>query len=505
LPEQFQYNAENVESQVAERTLNQFVFLHVSIHNIRLSLHRSALSISNNSGSQSGSEMPLEFGDSAREIALDAASKIAQIVAESQDRGVPVVSSFVGFCTFGASLVHLVMMFHPQKETRTRAKKHTEMCLKFLLQLKQYWRVFRFVADNLKTLYQRLQESFPKGLSMAARHREASRALWFGDLYLKVPQLAAANGSDGHEKAPEPKDRANSSNEDAALSHRPDLQTADEFFAQFGSKTSGSPNHTPQQGFPHSAPEMSQPEAALAQQHLPESHTKSHNQNQHHQHHQQQSASVNSIQHSTAARAQTQAPPSAISMISVPTIKIETNMSNGLVCHRQANYAHNYAPHADNSLSVNSPAPVMATSPPYPLFAITPQPQMQSHQQTHHHSQNPHSPCLYDAYPGGSESAISVTPNHCFWHGIDPYINFIQDQTNCMPFNDLPIGFTPELGHLFEIADAGPATPPNMGSRNNQPPPTSASQMQTQQPSPPPPPLGCVQTGQLVYHSRGRP
>jgi hypothetical protein len=179
------------------------------------------------------SVMPQEFAISAQKIALDAATKIAEIIQESQDRGAHVVAPFTGYCAFNASLVHLVRMFHLQRSIQMEAKKHMETCLKFLLQLKQYWGLFHSITDNLKMLYKKFSESYSRGTSLAA-HREVSRMLQYGDWFLKYPQgFPPEDLQEDHTKGRVPGD-VRSPSDDAALSHRPDLQTADEFFARLG-------------------------------------------------------------------------------------------------------------------------------------------------------------------------------------------------------------------------------------------------------------------------------
>lgn len=236
MPERFFYTPENLQIHVAEKLVGQFVFLHVAFHQVRLFLHRSALSSPGPSGTSAGN-MPKEFYENVTETSLDAANKIAQILSESQQRGFAAVAPFIGYCAFNASLVHLVRMFSVQKNAQAEAKKYMEICLRFLLQLRQYWGLFCSITDNLKMLYRKFSESSARGKPLMG-HQEAARALQYGDWFHKYPKgvsaseyedSAAKGGARGLSEY-----TVNSTTADAALSHRSDLQTADEFFARLG-------------------------------------------------------------------------------------------------------------------------------------------------------------------------------------------------------------------------------------------------------------------------------
>ncbi|KAA8912786.1 fungal-specific transcription factor domain-containing protein [Sphaerosporella brunnea] len=232
LPEAFQYTQANILAHDADRRLAQLIFLHIAYQQVRLFLHRSA---SNMAGSnQHGpSIVPQEFAVSAREVALEAATKIAEILQEGQERGAHVVAPFTGYCAFNASLIHLVRMFDSRPAIQMEAKKHMETCLKFLLQMRQYWGLFHPITDNLKLLYKKFAESYSRGTNLAA-HREISRMLQYGDWFLKYPQGFPPEDLEDDPAKGRVAGDVRSPSEDAALSHRPDLQTADEFFARLG-------------------------------------------------------------------------------------------------------------------------------------------------------------------------------------------------------------------------------------------------------------------------------
>jgi hypothetical protein len=181
----------------------------------------------------STSTMPQEFVIETRKVAFDAATRIAEVLQEAQDRGAHVVAPFTGYCAFNASLVHLVRMFDSQAGAQEEAKKHMETCLKFLLQMKQYWGLFQSITDSLKLLYKKFLESSLRGNNLAT-HADISRMLQYGDWFLKFPQgFQSEDVAEDPTKGRIPGDMRSPS-DDAALSHRPDLQTADDFFSRLG-------------------------------------------------------------------------------------------------------------------------------------------------------------------------------------------------------------------------------------------------------------------------------
>lgn len=217
--------------------MSQFVFLHVSYQQTRLLLHRLALDTpaSKINSPASISAMPLTFASSAKGVALDAATKIAEIIQASQERGVMVTAIFTGYCAFDASLVHLVRMFDPRKKVQLESKKNMETCLKFLLHLRQYWGLFNSITDNLKKLYRRFSECYARGEPLPS-HLETSRLLQYSDWFLRFPQSATP---------PEPEDQFQQGQgraqpgedphpDDGALSRGPDWQTLADFFARLG-------------------------------------------------------------------------------------------------------------------------------------------------------------------------------------------------------------------------------------------------------------------------------
>jgi hypothetical protein len=456
LPEAFRYTEVNVQFQTAERTLPQFVFVHISYHQVRLFLRRSTLSTVQSS---SKSAMPAEFANLAREIALDAATNIATILHDAQERGVSIFAPFTGYCAFNASLVHLVRMFHPHKAVQLEAKKHMETCLKFLLQLKQYWGLFRSITEQLKTLYRTFQVSYSHG-STGDGHAEVARMLQYGDWFTKYPQgFPPGEFEEYTVKAP---------SDDAALSHRPDLQTADEFFARLGprldtrqTKSLPPPIKHPQP-FMQSSPDTRNSSVSVGHVHSP------------------MVPSNNPIQQSPGLHAPpiTMNTPSMVqSPVDLPP-KIDTQTAHA----RQASMPQqspsygggfvqqNTASQMASPLSARlSNMPTSSQFSSYPPQVMTPHnPTAQSSSpsgfnhrpQQHPVSQEPQTsqpPYLYDTYTSGSDTSLIAALSNSLWQGFDQPIStadvcaFPENQTSSawfMPFNSVPHQFETEHSDL---------------------------------------------------------
>ena len=434
----------------------------------------------------------MEFAESAGEIALDAATKIAEIIRNSQKLGVLAVAPFTGYCAFNASLVHLVRMFHRQREVQLVAKKHMETCLKFLLQLKQYWGLFHSITDNLKTIYRKLAESSAQGASVSG-HQEISRMLQYGDWFLKYPQGYPVGDFDD-----EPRGFVHGDTQDDALGHRPDLQTADEFFDRLGPRLDARqslPTATKYlQTFVHASPpdNRSSPASAGHGQ-SPMNHPASGPSPM------QQSSTLH------ANPAPTGNPSLGSKQVDRPR-KIDTHKASHA---RRASMSQTSPPSygaggpgfvqrntAASQLTspLSARLPNIPASPPhfasYPASALAPQSAASSTPSPNYNRNQlqqqpvvargqqqqqqpvPQPPFLaYDSYPGGTDTSLIAALNSGLWQGFDQPmgtadVNAFQGHHQAsggawfLPFNSVPPGFETDptgLGALEMLAASGAA------------------------------------------------
>ena len=467
--------------------------------------------------------MPTDFKESAREITLDAATKIAEIIQESQGRGVLVVAPFTGYCAFNAALVHLGRMFHRQKKIQQEAKKQMETCLKFLLQLKQYWGLFHSITDNLKTIYKKLADSSSQG-SPISEHQEVFRMLQYGDWFLKYPHGYSV-GEFEDEARGSMRGDMQSPADDGALSHRPDLQTADDFFTRLGpridtrqSQSLPTPIQHPQTVMHTSPPDNRSPPASAGHGQSPLSHPVPGPPPM------QQSSALHAVPAPTST-------PLSSKPVDRPR-KIDTHKASHVRRGSMSQASpptygaaagsdfvqRNTASQLASPLSARLPS--IQVSPQhftgYPASALTPQnaasstpspiynhnhsQQQQQQQQQPIVSQEQQQPVSqppylsYDAYPGGADSSLIAALSSGLWQGFDQPMNTADvsafqehhHQTSSsawfMPFNSVPPGFETgptgldTLGMLAASGVAGgvgaesTAIRPGVGSTSSVPP-----------------------------------
>ncbi|RPA99720.1 hypothetical protein L873DRAFT_1682915 [Choiromyces venosus 120613-1] len=239
LPSRLRYTPENMQAHITEHLVGQFVFVHIALHQVRLFLNKSAVP----TPTPEGQNTPLEFGKNAGEIALSSATEISRILLDVEQRGVLVVAPFTGYCAFNAIMVHMVRMFSfsNRKEIQEESRNNMQICLKFLIQLRQYWGLFHAITDNIKRLYRKLSDSLAQGSSFP---EETTRTLQYGDWFQKYPQgVSASDYEEEMTSKSHPSDEAPT--HDAVLSQKSNLQTADEFFARLGPSRQNQPPAVP--------------------------------------------------------------------------------------------------------------------------------------------------------------------------------------------------------------------------------------------------------------------
>lgn len=455
LPERLRYTSENAQSHATEHLFGQFIFVHVAFHQVRLFLQKSAIPVA----PTEIPEMPREFAQSASEITLKSATEIAKILEDVEERGAVVVAPFLGYCAFSAALIHLVRMFSTRNTVQMEAKRYMEVCLRFLLQIRQYWGLFCYITDNLKRLYRKFSDAVAKGSSFSG-HQETARMLQYGDWFQKYPQGVTASDYEGHTDKRQSLDGDNSTPEDAVLSQRSNLQTAEEFFAKLGPRSQRGTSSAPH----------------------PKRQTQSHTRaSPAHTSTMMQSSSPSSIHHSQSpavyqSPAMQQSPIMGVSPSMIPTpsavtghgnidLKLDPQLLNPPVLPRppdvsSASFEQSTHHSPMSSLLPNIPSPV--SFPNYPVAisrtsapAVSPVPTgMQPHHQQDY---------FYDLYPAGSDpSTMGAATNSLssgLWTEFDPHIsladaNAFPDQTSSawfLPFNSCPPDFETRVGGIGNL------------------------------------------------------
>ena len=219
LPPDLRDTHSNLQTHAAEKLASQYLFMHIAINQIILFLHRFAFP--NTPGGRHPIEMPKLFLAEAVPLGIDAANQITNLLTNAIDHHA--VAPFIGYCAFLSSTVHVWTIFYGKESLKVIASKHLAENVKYLSKMKSYWGVFHFMTDNLKDIYRQHMDASLKGSKEAAK--EDAAIFQFGDWFTKYPHGVSQTGIDdaGTRVKKEP-------TEDASLSQKSGLQSADEFF-----------------------------------------------------------------------------------------------------------------------------------------------------------------------------------------------------------------------------------------------------------------------------------
>lgn len=410
--------------------------------------------------------MPRKFAQSASELTLTSATQIAKILEDVEERGAVVAAPFMGYCAFSAALIHLAQMSPTHNSIQVEAKRYMEVCLRFLLQLRQYWGLFCYITDNLKRLYRKFADAVAKGSSFSG-HQETTRMLQYGDWFQKYPRGVSVNEYERHTEKAQPADY-NSSSDNAVLSQPSNLQTAEEFFAKLGARC--------QKNAPSVAPpkRQTQPHARASPANISTMvmHDSSPTSAQHSQ--------SPAIYHSPAMR---QSPTTEVTPSIIPTppmtsghgninLKLDPQLLNPPMFAPSGVSSVNFEQPSQHHSSISSllpniPSPVSFSNYPVSLSRtsaadVSPIPTGMQH---HHHQDY-----FYGLYPAGSDPSATVgAATHSLNNGLWPFeshinlnladTNAFSDQTSSawfLPFNSCPPDFETRvegMGHLNMMSD----------------------------------------------------
>jgi hypothetical protein len=220
LPEMLVYSPENLKSHAIGKTANSFLYLHILWQQIMLFMHRFALP--STAGSRPPKDMPHDFLTESARSALDAANQISMLINEAMDHNV--VAPFAGYSAFFSSTVHVHGVFSKNPKLEAQSKKYLAYNVKYLTEMKKYWGMFHYIAENLKDLYRQHADAQLKGPS-ASGDKKGS-IFQYGDWFDRYPH--GVSKTDYEDAAAS---NANEPGTDAVLGQKSDLQSVEEFFA----------------------------------------------------------------------------------------------------------------------------------------------------------------------------------------------------------------------------------------------------------------------------------
>ncbi|KAF2129160.1 hypothetical protein P153DRAFT_397333 [Dothidotthia symphoricarpi CBS 119687] len=230
LPEMLMYTPENLKSHAIGKTANSFLYLHILWQQIKLFIHRFALP--STAGARPPRDMPHDFLAESARAALDAANQISLLINEAMDH--TVVAPFAGYSAFFSSTVHIHGVFSKNAKLEAQSKRYLAYNVKYLTKMKKYWGMFHYIAENLKDLYRQHADAQLQGQGAAANGTQKASIFQYGDWFDRYPHGVSKTD---YEDAAVPNHKEPGS--DAALGHKSDLQSVEEFFASLSPPSKG--------------------------------------------------------------------------------------------------------------------------------------------------------------------------------------------------------------------------------------------------------------------------
>ncbi|KAF9895363.1 hypothetical protein FE257_000267 [Aspergillus nanangensis] len=236
LPSSLAFTYENLQIHAADRIANQFLFLHIIIHQNMLFLNQFAIPLS--PGGRPPRDMPKAFLSNAGRAAVEAAHHISVLIDRAS--AYPLTVPFAGYCAYSASTVHIWGIFSKNAQLEARSKENLRHTYRYLNKMKKYWGMFHYMVESAKDRYRQFADAAIKGSVATQNGGQIAPMFQYGDWFDKYPHGVSRT----HWEDPDPQPKTNP--EDAVMSQKADLQSVEDFFASL------SPN-TPQ----HAAPRRS--------------------------------------------------------------------------------------------------------------------------------------------------------------------------------------------------------------------------------------------------------
>ncbi|RAL09891.1 putative C6 transcription factor [Aspergillus homomorphus CBS 101889] len=221
LPGHLLFNYENLQIHAADRIANQFLFLHIIIHQNMLFLNQFAIPLS--PGGRPPRDMPKVFLSNAGRAAVEAAHHISVLIDRAS--AYPLTVPFAGYCAYSASTVHIWGIFSKNAQLEARSKENLRHTYRYLNKMKKYWGMFHYMVESAKDRYRQFADAAIKGTVITQNGGQITPMFQYGDWFDKYPH----GMSRSHWEEPDP--AAKAKNDEGVMSQRPDLQSVEEFFA----------------------------------------------------------------------------------------------------------------------------------------------------------------------------------------------------------------------------------------------------------------------------------
>lgn len=222
LPSSLVFNPENLQIHAAEKIANQFIFLHIIIHQNMLFLNQFAIPLA--PGGRPPKGMPKSFLSDAGRAAVEAAHHISMLI--DQASGYSLTVPFAGYCAYSASTVHIWGIFSKNAQLEARSKENLRHTYRYLNKMKRYWGMFHYMVESAKDRYRQFADAAIRGLPAQNATDEEPSMFQYGDWFDKYPHGVSSMHWEGPET-----DKRREIGDDAVMGQRPDLQSVEDFFA----------------------------------------------------------------------------------------------------------------------------------------------------------------------------------------------------------------------------------------------------------------------------------
>ncbi|EEH19823.2 hypothetical protein PABG_02082 [Paracoccidioides brasiliensis Pb03] len=221
LPNSLAFTLENLRHHSAEKTANQFLFLHIVINQNILFLNRFAIPLS--PGGTPPKDIPRPFLSDAGRAAVEAASHISMLI--NQASGYNLTVPFAGYSAYAASTVHIWGIFSKNSRLEATSKENLHHTYRYLNKMKRYWGMFHYMVESTKDRYRQFADAAMKGLYFNSSDQDAS-LFQYGDWFDKYPHGVSRL----HYEDPPFRPHRDPGGE-AVMAQKSDLQSVEDFFA----------------------------------------------------------------------------------------------------------------------------------------------------------------------------------------------------------------------------------------------------------------------------------
>lgn len=221
LPTSLHFTYENLQIHAAERTANQFLFLHIIMHQNTLFLNQFAIPLS--PGGRPPRDMPKTFLSDAGRAAVEAAHHISVLIDRAS--AYPLTVPFAGYCAYSASTVHIWGIFSKNAQLEARSKENLRHTYRYLNKMKKYWGMFHYMVESAKDRYRQFADAAIRGSTAVQNGDQMAPMFQYGDWFDKYPHGVSRL----HWEDPDPQHKEKGG--DAVMGQKSDLQSVEDFFA----------------------------------------------------------------------------------------------------------------------------------------------------------------------------------------------------------------------------------------------------------------------------------